>query len=121
MDTEVADKIENSMHSLEEITVYEVVTEYRPMSVAGQIISNYPQIFIKLCDGEIISTESGERIIDLTQFIADNGLEKPPRIDHDSIPIVNSVQDRCTLIVIMLLPRRSTSNNQVSCQSPTHN
>ena len=85
MGTEITEIMENSVNSVEEITVYEVVTEYRPMPYVGQIIRNYPHIFTTLCDGEIINAESGERIIGLTQFIVNNGLEEPPRLDTESI------------------------------------
>ena len=87
MDTEITEILENSIHSVEEVTVYEVVTEHRPRSDVGQLLQHYPHIFIQLCDGEIIDAESCERIveIDLTQFIANNGLEERPILDTDSI------------------------------------
>ena len=85
MDTEVAEVFENSTQSVEEVTIYEVVTEYRPRPDVGQLIQKYPHIFIQLCDGEVIDAESGEQIvnIDLTQFITNNGLEKQSRLDTE--------------------------------------
>ena len=84
-DTEITEILENSMNSVEEVTVYEVVTEYRPRPDVGQLIHNYSHIFIQLCDGEIINAESIIDI-DLTQFITNNGLEKQSRLDTESIP-----------------------------------
>ena len=52
MDTEITEIMENIMNSVEEITVYEVVTEYRAMQDVGQIIRNYPHILITPCDGK---------------------------------------------------------------------
>ena len=60
--------------SLEDITVYEVVTEYQsapPISTA-----NYPHIFLQLRDGQIINVENGEIVISLSQF-AVNEHEEP--------------------------------------------
>ena len=87
MDTEVTEILDNSMNSVEEVTLYEVVTEYRSRPDVGQLLQQYPHIFVQLCDGEIIDAESGERIvnIDITQFIANNGLEERPLLDTDSI------------------------------------
>ena len=87
MDTEVTEILDNSLNSVEEVTVYEVVTEYRQMPDVGQLLQHYPHIFVQLCDGDIIDVESGERIvnIDLTQFIANNGLEERPLLDTGSI------------------------------------
>ena len=87
MDTEVTEILDNSTKSVEEVTIYEVVTEYRPRPDVGQLLQQYPHIFIQLCDGEIIDAESGERIIniDLTQFIANTELEERPMMDTDPI------------------------------------
>ena len=57
---------EPEFESLEDITVYEVVTEYQ-VTPMGQI-NNYPHIFLQLCDGEIINASSGEVVIHLSQF-----------------------------------------------------
>ena len=43
----------------EEVTVYEV-TEYRLRPDVGQLLQQYPHIFIQLCDREVIDAESGE-------------------------------------------------------------
>ena len=59
--------------SIEDITVYEVVTEYQsapPISTA-----NYPHIFLQLRDGQIINVENGEVIISLSQFAANEPAE----------------------------------------------
>ena len=61
--------------SLEDITVYEVVTEYQsapPISTA-----KYPHIFLQLRDGQIINVENGEVIINLSQFVANEPAEPP--------------------------------------------
>ena len=60
MDTEIAEIFESSTQSVEEVTIYEVVTEYRPRPDVGQLLQQYPHIFIQLCDREVIDAESGE-------------------------------------------------------------
>ena len=81
------------------MTVYEVVTEYRPGPDVGQLLQHYPHIFVQLCDGDIIDAESGERIVNiyLTQFIVNNGLEERILLDTDSI-LPSQVSPRALLI-----------------------
>ena len=56
------------------MVVYEVVSEYQGVPNTTKVLNNYPHIFIKLCNGEIINAESGERIIKLSQFMVANNL-----------------------------------------------
>ena len=84
MDTEVTEILNCSTKSVEEVTIYEVVTEYRPRPDVGQLLQQYLHIFIQLCDGEIIDAESGERKINI-DFIANTELEERPIIDTDPI------------------------------------
>ena len=80
---EVADiNTSNECDPLEDIIVYEVVTEYQatpPVPAA-----NYPHIFLQLCNGQIINVESGEVIISLSQFIAPNEASEPVAIENNS-------------------------------------
>ena len=45
---------------------------------AIEVLNKYPHIVLKLCDGE-----SGERIANLSQFLAANNLNEPARSDSD--------------------------------------
>ena len=49
-----------------------------------EVLNHYPHIVIKLCDGEIINAESGERIINLSQFMVAHNLDviNPMELDH---------------------------------------
>ena len=79
-DAEVADIIAHpDGDSLEEITVYEVVTEYQTTSTAT--LANYPHIFLQLHEGQIINVESGEVVISLSQFLAPNETNEPSEIE----------------------------------------
>ena len=80
-DAEVGDNIaHNECDSLEDITVYEVVTEYQTTSTAS--FNNYPHIFLQLHEGQIINVESGEVIISLSQFVAPNEVSESGEIDR---------------------------------------
>ena len=109
------------MNSLEEVTVYEVVTEYRPMPDVGRLIHNSPHIFIQLCDGEIINAESGERIvnIDLIQFIVNNGLEEQSRLDIESI-FPSQISPRSLHIDSDYVAPKNTAVNIISQYLPMH-
>ena len=74
---------QDEFDSLEDITVYEVVTEYPS---APQIsTANYPHIFLQLRNGKIINVENGEIIINLSQFVATNESAEPPVSDTTSM------------------------------------
>ena len=74
---EIADITEgHEVNPLDDMVVYEVVSEHRQASNPTQAINSYPHIFIKLCDGEIINAENGERIINLSQFMTANGINE---------------------------------------------
>ena len=61
-DSEVANMTTHQeFESLEDLTVYEVVTEYQ--SVPPISTTNYPHIFLQLRDGQIINVENGEIVI----------------------------------------------------------
>ena len=83
IDAEVASiNAHEELESLEDITVYEVVTEYQsapPISTA-----NYPHIFLQLRDGQIINVENGEVVINISQFVA-NETAEPPVSNIDSL------------------------------------
>ena len=51
---------------------------------ATEVLNRYPHLVLKLCDGEIINADSGERIANLSQFLAANNLPEPARSDSDS-------------------------------------
>ena len=57
-----------AFESLEDLTVYEVFTEYRESQPTST--TDYPRVFLQLQDGQIINAESGEIIISLSQFLA---------------------------------------------------
>ena len=84
VDAEVASiNVKDEFESLEDITVYEVVTEYQstpPISTA-----NYPHLFLQLRDGQMINVENGEVVISLSQFVATNESAEPPVSDTTSI------------------------------------
>ena len=42
---------------------------------ADEVLHHYPHMVIKLCDGEIINAESGESIMDLSQFVVAHSLD----------------------------------------------
>ena len=42
MDTGVTEILKRSMNSVEEVTVYEVVTEYRPSPDVNRLLQHYP-------------------------------------------------------------------------------
>ena len=83
-DSEVADiNAHDEFEPLENLTVYEVVTEYQgdpPISA-----TNYPHIFLQLRDGQIINVENGEIIISLSQFVATDESAEPLGSDTTSI------------------------------------
>ena len=57
----------------DEMFIYEVVTESQDVTNPMLAVNNYPHI-LKLCDGQIIHAESGERIINISYFITTNVL-----------------------------------------------
>ena len=70
----------------EDLTVYEVVTEYQ--GVPPTYNTNYPRIFLQLREGQIINVETGEIMINLSQFVA---VERPNEpCEGDIISIVSS-------------------------------
>ena len=72
----------------DEMVVYEVVLEYQGVPNPIQVLNDYPHIFIKLCDGEIINAESGEMILNLSQFMVDNkSNEKNASASNTSMPL----------------------------------
>ena len=82
VDAEVADFIANNeCDSSEDITVYEVVTEYQATSTVPA--TNYPRIFLQLCEGQIINVESGEVVISLSQFVAPSEASEPGEIENN--------------------------------------
>ena len=84
LDTKVANINTNGgRDSLEDIPVFEVVTEYQ--NTPQSTVANYPHIFLQLCDGQIINVKNGEIIIRLSQFVAPNGLVEPLQSDTTSI------------------------------------
>ena len=62
------------------------MSEYREVPNKNEVLHHYPHIAIKLCDGEIINAESGERIINLSQFMVTHNLDvmDPIELDHQS-------------------------------------
>ena len=85
----------NDVNSSDEMVVYEVVSEYQEQPTLTLAVVNavntYPHIFIKLCDGEIINAENGERILNLSQFMAINELHEADHTEED--PVSQLVRD----------------------------
>ena len=71
--------------SLEDLTVYEVVTEYRADQPTS--MTTYPRVFLQLQDGQIINAESGEIVISLSQFVATD--EPTELIANNNNPVIN--------------------------------
>ena len=83
VDAEVADiNAHNECESLEDITVFEVVTNFQATPKIPA--SNYPHIFLQLFEGQIIYAENGEVIINLSQFLAPNEGREPAEIETNS-------------------------------------
>ena len=83
-DSEVADiNTEDESKSLEDLTVYEVVTEYQGAHPTST--TSYPHIFLQLRDAQIINVENGEIIISLSQFVATEESAEPCESDTTSI------------------------------------
>ena len=57
--------------------------EQQAQPTATAVLNKYPHLVLKLCDGEIINADSGERIANLSQFLAANNLPEPARSDSD--------------------------------------
>ena len=72
--------------SLEDLTVYEVVAEYRENPPTST--TNYPRVFYQLQDGQIINAESCEIIISLSQFVAPK--ESAELFEGDTTSIISS-------------------------------
>ena len=88
-ETEVASiNAHGEFDSLEDITVYEVVTEYQ--SAPTMLTANYPHVFLQLRDGQIINIENGEVVISLAQFSAN----KPEEPIASNLNSTLSSQDR---------------------------
>ena len=60
----------NEFESLEDQTVYEVVTECQNAPQGSN--TDYPHINLQLCDGQIINAKNGEIIINLLEFVAND-------------------------------------------------
>ena len=60
-----------------------VRAEQQARPIATEVLNKYPHLVLKLCDGEIINADSGERIANLSQFLAANNLPEPARSDSD--------------------------------------
>ena len=69
--------------SPEDLTVYEVITEYQGAPSTSN--TNYPHIFLQLREGQIINVETGEIIINLSQFIAVEEPTEPREGDTTSV------------------------------------
>ena len=48
-----------------------------------EVLNKYPHLVVKLCDGEIVNANNGERIANLSQFLAANNLPEPARSESD--------------------------------------
>ena len=59
-----------------EMVIYEVVSGHQETQNHTLLLHKYPHILIQLCDSEIINVESGESILNLSQFMVDNELHK---------------------------------------------
>ena len=71
----------------DDMVVHEITSVYQEVSKLTQILYKYPNIIIKLCDGEIINADSGESILSLSQFMVDNELnEKSTVASNPSFP-----------------------------------
>ena len=70
----------------EDLTVYEVVTEYQ--GVPSTSNADYPRIFLQLREGQIINVETGEIMINLSQFVAVDEPTEP--CEGDIISTVSS-------------------------------
>ena len=71
VEAEVADiNTREEFESLEDLTVYEIVTEYRDNSIIPT--NNYQRIFLQLQYGQIINATNGEVVINLSQFVVRN-------------------------------------------------
>ena len=82
INTEVAAIDEhNELESLEDITVYEVITEYTNVPLPAH--TSHPHIYLQLWDGQIINAENGQAVINLSQFELNNEPAEP-REDHDT-------------------------------------
>ena len=66
-----------------EETEEQVISMLQGMTTAIGVINQYPHIIVKLCDGDIINAESGESIVNLSQFIAANNLSESTVIQSD--------------------------------------
>ena len=49
----------------------------------AEVLNKYPHLVLKLCDGEIVNADNGERIANLSQFLAANNFPEPARSDSD--------------------------------------
>ena len=67
-----------------EETVEQEMLMLEKTPTAIEVMNQYLHLIVKLCDGEIINAESGERIASLSQFIAANNLGEPAVIESDS-------------------------------------
>ena len=76
-------KANNEIDELESIMIYQVVTEFQVISSQIPSINDCPHIFIKLCDGDIIEAQNGERITDISQFIMANKIEEQMEMEID--------------------------------------
>ena len=48
-----------------------------------EVLNKYPHLVVKLCDGEIVNANNGERIANLSQFLEANNVPEPARSDSD--------------------------------------
>ena len=80
--------------------MYEVVSEYqRQPDLTQAAVNTYPHIFIKLCNGKIINAENGERIVNLSQFMAINQLHEAENTEEDPVSQLSLrlLKDSCYL------------------------
>ena len=97
-----------------ELTVYEVVTEYKDNTPTST--TNYPRVFLQLQDGRIINAESGEIIISLSQFVA---TKEPTELLESDITSIVSSQTSPRPLQIDIEYMTSTQEDQSQSKTPT--
>ena len=81
--------------SPEDLTVYEVITEYQGAPLTSN--TNYPHIFLQFSEEQIINVETGEIIINLSQFIAVEDPTEP--LEGDTTSVFSSQTSPRSLVI----------------------